>query len=67
MLFSHGRHEYACTEAGTAGDAYNSKLLTDGSIKVPRLLKDMLCRLAKQSPGKLREIQTVGFLVNGQS
>lgn len=66
MTFSYLMYEYGCTEAGRCSGFANTKGLREGSIKLPKLLKDMFVKIVTSNPSLLREIQTIGFLINGK-
>lgn len=66
ILFQAGRYEVGCCEVGKEDvlpidDIY----LDDGTIKLPKTLRDMLSRTMEVNPVKINSLYTVGMLMMG--
>ncbi|KAI9274632.1 hypothetical protein BDA99DRAFT_432095 [Phascolomyces articulosus] len=65
LLFTHEKQEFGCGEAGLKGDKNGMKAMIESNLKLPRLLKDMLCELVYESPSKIRDTKVAGFIISG--
>ncbi|KAI9490558.1 hypothetical protein BDB00DRAFT_875156 [Zychaea mexicana] len=65
LIIKQGNLEYGCMEAGCSDDPLNTKGVDEGRLKLPRTLKDILCRLTKEAPGKMNDIKVAGLVISG--
>jgi hypothetical protein len=65
MLFKTNSMEFGCTECGRFGVFNNTKELTEGTFKMPKVMKDMFVYLSNSSPSLVRKLAVVGFLIMG--
>ncbi|KAI9493622.1 hypothetical protein BDB00DRAFT_938798 [Zychaea mexicana] len=66
LIIKQGNLEYGCMEAGCSDDPLNTKGVDEGRLKLPRTLKDILCRLTKEAPGKMNDIKVAGLIISGK-
>ncbi|KAI9274533.1 hypothetical protein BDA99DRAFT_241974 [Phascolomyces articulosus] len=65
VIISHLDFEYGCAEAGLKGGSTSLKWINEASIKVPRLMKDMLWLMLKPNPTAINDVIMPGFVING--
>lgn len=66
ILFKKINYEFGCAEVGKHDVlSIDGKYLSDGMIKLPQTLRDMLCSHVEVNPNKLNDLYTVGFLMMG--
>jgi hypothetical protein len=61
--------EYACSEVGLKEELYSSKMLSDGNLKIPKLLRDMLwtlCQAVEFDEEVMKKLQVVGYVIGGK-
>ncbi|KAI9491022.1 hypothetical protein BDB00DRAFT_767813, partial [Zychaea mexicana] len=63
-VFASGPIELGCTEIGSKND--QTKTLTDGSLKMPLVLRDMLLDVT-YAPSLLHRSHVVEYSMNGKS
>ncbi|KAF7727424.1 hypothetical protein EC973_007588 [Apophysomyces ossiformis] len=63
MLFHCDDYELGCAEAGIASMNNSTKELKDMMSKSPKVLKQMLCSLARAHPSLRHQLQTIGFVM----
>ncbi|KAI9315691.1 hypothetical protein BX666DRAFT_1860697, partial [Dichotomocladium elegans] len=64
LRFSSGTREYGCAEAGLFTDMTSTKPIVEGTINLPRILKDMFLGLVTEVPALIRDIKVGGFLIS---
>lgn len=65
MLFKANSMEFGCTECGRFGVYKNTKELTEGTFKMPKVMKDMFVHLSNSSPSLVSDLAVAGFLLMG--
>lgn len=66
LVMKRGNLEYGCVEAGCSDDPSNTKTINEGRLKLPRTLKDILGRLAKEARNKMNDIKVAGLIISGK-
>ena len=65
MLFKANSMEFGCNECGRFGVYNNTKELTEGTFKMPKVMKDMFVHMTNSSPSLVRDLAVAGFLLMG--
>ncbi|KAI8149278.1 hypothetical protein BJV82DRAFT_587343 [Fennellomyces sp. T-0311] len=63
VVYIGGRKELGCMEVGSHVD--QTKEWTDGRLKMPVVMKDMLLQIVEEAPALLHKIGITGYLING--
>jgi hypothetical protein len=67
MLFFCDDCELGCAEVGKDSVGVDvDKYMTDGMLKLPKSLKDMLCMATKVCPDRLRDLKMIGYIIMGK-
>ena len=65
MLFKANSTEFGCTECGRFGVYDNTKKLTEGTFKMPKVMKVMFVHMSNFSPSLVSDLAVAGFLLMG--
>ena len=67
ILIMHLDDEFGCAEAGLSGGETSTKWIKESTLKVPKLLKDMIWHLVKASPSAVENMCLPGFVLSGKT
>ncbi|KAI9495883.1 hypothetical protein BDB00DRAFT_759593, partial [Zychaea mexicana] len=63
-IYTGGLKELGCMEVGSVAD--ETKEFKDACMKIPVIMKDMLCEIVERAPNLVRRVHMIGYMIIGK-